>query len=195
MRALAVATALGVLGLAPGASMAAPVAAKCMVKPGKAKAAKGKPCRRLPARAAAAASAGAGAGAGAVRMSRDAASPSPAPPVPNAPAAPDVPAVPAAPAPAVAPTRLGVVAREFSLLLSRTTLPSGVAVVELTNRGEDAHNLRVERAGGFFEVPLAESGEVTKATGTLTPGEWRVICALPGHEEAGMHARLTVQAP
>lgn len=98
-----------------------------------------------------------------------------------------------APAPPAPPARLGVVAREFSLVLSRTTLRSGAAVIELQNRGEDAHNLRIERADGFgLDVPLAEAGEVRSASASLTPGEYRLFCALPGHDAAGMHARLTV---
>lgn len=103
--------------------------------------------------------------------------------------------VPETPAPRTPPARLGVVAREFSLVLSRTTLSSGAAVIELQNRGEDAHNLRVERLDGSssgVDVPLAEAGEVQSATASLTPGDYRLFCALPGHDAAGMHARLTV---
>ena len=114
--------------------------------------------------------------------------------LPVAPGAVAAPAVAPPVAAPVAPARLGVVAREFSLLLSRTTLPAGAAIVELQNRGEDAHNMRLERVGSAFglDVPLAESGEVTRASGTLAAGDYRVFCALEGHEQAGMRARLTV---
>jgi uncharacterized cupredoxin-like copper-binding protein len=67
--------------------------------------------------------------------------------------------------------------------------------VELQNFGEDAHNLRIERidgSGGALEVGLAEAGERQKASGTLAAGDYRVYCALPGHDAQGMHARLTV---
>jgi plastocyanin len=98
-----------------------------------------------------------------------------------------------APTPAPAPAaRLGVTAREWSLVLSRSTLPAGRALVQLQNIGEDAHNLRIESAATVFDVPLAESGEVREADGTLPAGDYRVYCALPGHDAAGMHARLTV---
>jgi hypothetical protein len=112
--------------------------------------------------------------------------------------APVAPAPPAAPAPPVDPapvsTKLGVVAREWSLVLSRSTLPAGQAVVQLQNFGEDAHNLRIERVdgGGSFDVPLAESGELQKAEGAVTAGDYRIYCTLPGHDAQGMHARLTV---
>jgi plastocyanin len=95
-----------------------------------------------------------------------------------------------------APARLGVTAREWSLVLSRQTLAAGRAVVELQNFGEDAHNLRIERtdaAGKSFDVPLAEAGERTSASGTLAAGRYKVYCALPGHDALGMHATLDVR--
>jgi hypothetical protein len=118
----------------------------------------------------------------------------PAPePIASDPGATGAPAPPPPPSPA--PARLGVVAREWSLTLSRTSMQPGPVGVELQNFGEDAHNLRVQRIDGTGEpldLPLAESGERQKATGTLAAGEYRVYCTLPGHDAQGMHARLTV---
>jgi uncharacterized cupredoxin-like copper-binding protein len=85
-----------------------------------------------------------------------------------------------------------VVAREWSLVLSRSTLPAGRALVQLQNFGEDAHNLRIESADTELDVPLAEAGERKTAEGTLPAGDYKVYCALPGHEAQGMRARLTV---
>jgi plastocyanin len=101
---------------------------------------------------------------------------------------------PPAPAPAPA-SRLGVAAREFSLALSRTSLPAGAALVELQNFGEDAHNLRIERLDGTgtpVDLPEAQAGKVTSAKATLGPGAYRLYCTLPGHDALGMHATLTV---
>jgi hypothetical protein len=105
---------------------------------------------------------------------------------------PDPASAPAPGAPLAPPARLGVTAREWSLVLSRTTLPAGRAIVQLKNIGEDAHNLRLEGGSDALDVPLAESGEVKQADGTLPAGDYKVYCALPGHEAAGMRARLTV---
>jgi hypothetical protein len=94
------------------------------------------------------------------------------------------------------PVRLGVTAREWSLVLSRSVLSAGPAIVELQNLGEDAHNLRIERTdgpGAPLVVPLAESGERQSAKGALAAGRYRVYCALPGHDAAGMHATLDVR--
>jgi hypothetical protein len=100
------------------------------------------------------------------------------------------------PPPSPAATRLGVVAREWSLTLSKTSVPAGQVGVELQNFGEDAHNLRIERTDGpdavALEVALAESGERQQASGSLAAGSYKVYCALPGHDAQGMHAKLTV---
>jgi hypothetical protein len=100
--------------------------------------------------------------------------------------------VPQPPAPAA---RLGVTAREWSLVLSRPVLAAGPAIVELQNLGEDAHNLRIERVDGSgapLSVPLAEAGKVESGSGSLAAGRYKVYCALPGHDAAGMHATLDV---
>jgi hypothetical protein len=105
----------------------------------------------------------------------------------------DPPAVDPAPPPKKA--RLGVVAREWSLVLSRTSLPAGAAIVELQNFGEDAHNLRIERvdrSGAAANVPLAEAGERKSGELTLTPGAYKLYCTLAGHEAQGMRASLSV---
>jgi hypothetical protein len=94
------------------------------------------------------------------------------------------------------PARLGVTAREWSLVLSRQTLGAGLAKVELQNFGEDAHNLRIQRTDGSgtpLDVPLAEAGEKKSASGTLAVGTYKVYCALPGHDAQGMHATLDVR--
>jgi plastocyanin len=107
-----------------------------------------------------------------------------------------VPSVEDTPPPAPTVARLGVTAREWSLVLSRVTLAAGPARVQLQNLGEDAHNLRIERVGGgggVVTVPLAESGERQDGAGTLAAGSYKVYCALPGHEAAGMRATLSVR--
>jgi plastocyanin len=112
---------------------------------------------------------------------------------PVAPAAPDVPAAPAVP---LART-VGITEREFSLSLSRTTVGAGDVTVQVLNRGEDAHDLRIETLGGgllwfFPEIPPLGSTEPTVVP--LTVGTYRIFCTLPGHAELGMDKRLTVAA-
>ena len=91
--------------------------------------------------------------------------------------------------------RLSVKASEFKFVLSRPSLAAGEAIVELDNQGEDPHNLNLQLADGQGpEFHLAEVGSLKRTTGrfTLTDGTYRLWCSIPGHEELGMKATLTV---
>jgi hypothetical protein len=96
---------------------------------------------------------------------------------------------------AVAPARLFVNAKEFSLILSRQKLKPGTARIQLYNAGEDAHDLRLKRVGGNTTLRIAETapGKVTELKALLRTGRWRLWCSLPGHAKAGMRATLTVK--
>ena len=95
--------------------------------------------------------------------------------------------------PPVAPNRLRVRAREWSLVLSRPAVQAGDLTVELANEGEDPHNLNLELPGGqTYSIDDLDPGELEDGTFPLTPGTWRLYCSLPGHDEAGMHANLVV---
>jgi plastocyanin len=123
------------------------------------------------------------------------ATPAPGGDAPATTAAPDPSPAPAPAAPAAA--RLQATAREFSLTLSRPTVAAGALVLELVNRGEDAHDLHVRPAAGGADVLSVDrtegAGAVGRADGTLAAGSYVLYCSLPGHEALGMHAALTVQ--
>lgn len=93
-----------------------------------------------------------------------------------------------------APARVFVTAKEWSLILSRQSLQAGDARIQLFNGGEDAHDLRLRRAGGTRTLAVGETtpGEVTELRAMLRTGRWRLWCSLPGHAKAGMRATLTV---
>jgi plastocyanin len=94
------------------------------------------------------------------------------------------------------PHRLGAVAHEFYYVPTHTTLSAGEETIELVNEGQDAHNLNVERVGASGEplLELPETGPHGQASGkvVLPPGEYRIYCSLPEHEEQGMHTTITV---
>jgi hypothetical protein len=102
--------------------------------------------------------------------------------------------VSAAPADA-APSRLLVEAREFNLVLSRPSVKAGDAIVQLVNRGEDPHDLRLRRVGGRGGGSIAEAlpGEVGEWEGRLRRGRFWVFCTLEGHRALGMRATLRVR--
>jgi hypothetical protein len=101
----------------------------------------------------------------------------------------------AAPAEAAAPSRLLVESREFNLVLSRGSVRAGDAIVQLVNRGEDPHDLRLRRVGGRGGGVVAETlpGEVTEWSGRLRRGRYRLWCTLEGHRALGMRAVLRVR--
>ena len=126
-----------------------------------------------------------------------AATPAPAPPTASASPVAGAPAPVTPSAPAAPPARLQVTAREWSLTLSRGSVPAGNVIAELVNRGEDGHDLHVRPAAGGPDVlalPETASGGVFDSDSTaLAAGTYTVYCSLPGHEAAGMHATLTVR--
>ena len=94
-----------------------------------------------------------------------------------------------------APARLLVEAREFNLTLSRATLKPGRAIVQLANRGEDPHDLRLARIGGHGGGTVGETlpGRVGEWEGRLRRGRYRLYCTLEGHRGKGMRATLRVR--
>jgi plastocyanin len=91
------------------------------------------------------------------------------------------------------PARMLVYAKEWSLWPSRTSLPAGRVTVQLYNRGEDAHDLRIRRRGHTVgAVAVTQSGELGQATWRLGPGIYELYCSLSGHRAKGMHVTLRV---
>ena len=76
------------------------------------------------------------------------------------------------------PARVQVVAQEFRYSLSRRTIRSGRAVIELRNLGEDAHDLVLQRLGSPRVVrwPLVQPGGVADRELTLRPGTYLLSC-------------------
>lgn len=99
------------------------------------------------------------------------------------------------------PARLLVYAQEWSLWPSRHSLAAGRVIVQLFNRGQDAHDLRIRRLsrrgamiGRAQGAGITESGQLSQASWHLAPGVYELYCSLPGHLKLGMHARLVVRA-
>jgi hypothetical protein len=92
------------------------------------------------------------------------------------------------------PGRAQVVAREFTLTLSRTSIRHGPAIVELVNFGEDDHDLALRRVGGShtYRIGLVHPGRAGELEARLPRGRYRLWCTLAGHRTRGMHATLRV---
>jgi hypothetical protein len=91
------------------------------------------------------------------------------------------------------PERLLITAEEWDLALSRTKLDPGDAIIELHNRGEDAHDVKIKRRGRRHVVSIPEtgSGATTRIEATLRKDSRYVLwCSLEGHRGLGMEAEL-----
>jgi uncharacterized cupredoxin-like copper-binding protein len=95
------------------------------------------------------------------------------------------------------PARVQVVAQEFRYSLSRSKVKAGKVIIELVNRGEDTHDLDIERVGGshIFRFPSVSPGHYVDRELKLRPGKYRLWCAIADHKERGMRATLRVVNP
>lgn len=99
---------------------------------------------------------------------------------------------------AAVPARVQVAADEFHLVLSRTSVAPGPALIELANFGEDEHDLRLRRLGKprarTWTLARVLPGEHAALEATLRPGRYRLWCSLADHRARGMRATLVVRA-
>jgi plastocyanin len=95
-----------------------------------------------------------------------------------------------------APTRMQVVAREFSLSVSRVQLKPGTTVIELANFGQDPHDLRLQRIGSrhIAGTGIVKPGEREELTADLAPGRYALWCSIGDHRRRGMRATITVRS-
>ena len=93
--------------------------------------------------------------------------------------------------------------QEWSLWPSRTSVPVGSVDVELWNRGQDIHDLRIRKlnSAGQMIGPVIGSvghtlpGKVDKSTWRLrSAGQYELYCSLPGHLKLGMGSQADGQA-
>lgn len=89
-----------------------------------------------------------------------------------------------------------VVEKEWSLVMSRTSVRAGAVTIEAVNFGTDAHDLVVQskskgsRAVRFKQLDPRSRGERTLR---LAAGRYALWCSLPGHRARGMKATLLVR--
>jgi plastocyanin len=94
------------------------------------------------------------------------------------------------------PARLQVSADEFGLVLSRSAVKAGPAVVGLVNFGEDDHDLALRRAAAGSKTWLVKTvtpGGFRERTLRLMPGRYRLWCTIADHRARGMQATLRVR--
>jgi plastocyanin len=104
-------------------------------------------------------------------------------------------AIAAALALALPTTSVGLAMREYRFSVYRPDVHAGRVVFNMTNFGEDAHNLRLTGPGGYRSAvsPDVEAGDRARFAVTLRrAGTYRLVCLKPGHAAKGMRATLRV---
>jgi uncharacterized cupredoxin-like copper-binding protein len=97
---------------------------------------------------------------------------------------------------AASPTSVGLGMREYRYSVYRSSVHAGTIAFNMTNFGEDAHNVRVSGPGGYRS---AVSRDVEPGGGHLRftvhlrrAGTYTLVCLKPGHAAKGMKAKLRV---
>ena len=89
-----------------------------------------------------------------------------------------------------APT-VEVEASDFAFSPNPLALNAGEPVNLVLRVTSGGHNVRIE--GTDFQLPIVEEGDAVVSTLTVAePGEYRMVCTVPGHESAGMVATVRV---
>lgn len=70
--------------------------------------------------------------------------------------------------------------------------PAGQLTVSMTNRSSIVHNIELKGVAGAKGKVVGKGG-LSTFTISLKPGKYTYICAVPGHEQAGMKGTLTVK--
>lgn len=88
--------------------------------------------------------------------------------------------------------RVGLV--EYEVLASHAAVLGGDVVLEITNAGAQAHDLRVDGAAQPAATPTIRPGGTATLRIAVPAGQDELVlwCTLPGHKAQGMHTRLAV---
>jgi plastocyanin len=81
--------------------------------------------------------------------------------------------------------------KEYAIALDKTQIKAGSITFNVKNVGTLPHNLSIKELNKT--TPDIDAGKTATLTVDLAPGTYTVICAVPGHEQLGMHVTITVQ--
>lgn len=96
----------------------------------------------------------------------------------------------------VPPGVVQVSEKEFSIAPSPSTVSAGRITFRVKNDGSIEHNFVVfssDKSKKLAEVDAIKPGQSQELAVQLQAGEYRLVCTVPGHEEAGMHTTIRVQ--
>jgi plastocyanin len=109
-------------------------------------------------------------------------------------------AIGAAPAGAATP-RVSVVGTEFKFTPARPVVRPGLTMVQLVNKGEERHNLLLQKlnaqgkgVGPFVLIGPIGGGQKAQKAVRFKLGRYSMVCTIDDHAEKGMKGRITVRA-
>ena len=90
-------------------------------------------------------------------------------------------------------TSVGVVEKEFSITLDKTSFTPATYTFTIQNQGSFRHNLTIEGPGLDKKTsPTLAAGESGTLTVALQAGTYELTCSVPGHKDKGMEMKITV---
>jgi hypothetical protein len=102
------------------------------------------------------------------------------------------------------PHSLAVDESEYQIVPSERVLAAGTVTMQVSDRGQDAHNLTVQGpitatgAGTILGQVWLKSGAATTLVLKLAPGRYKLYCSMfagtpQSHERLGMHTVISVR--
>jgi plastocyanin len=86
-------------------------------------------------------------------------------------------------------SRVAVTEKEWAITVG--AVQAGTVTFAVKNEGAVEHNFVIKETGARLDG--IQPGQTKEFTATLTPGTYTIVCDIAGHEEAGMHATMTVK--
>jgi plastocyanin len=93
-------------------------------------------------------------------------------------------------------TAVGVGEREYRVYPYRAAVGAGTVRFNISNMGQDAHNLQVRGPHGYRSKAtpdIRSGGGFTLIVHLRRPGVYTLICTKPGHAAKGMKATIRVR--
>ena len=92
-------------------------------------------------------------------------------------------------------TSVGLGMREYRYSVYRSSVHAGTVAFNVTNFGEDAHNLRLTGPGGYRSAvsrDVMPGRHLRFKVHLLRAGSYSLVCLKPEHAARGMKAKLRV---
>ncbi len=90
-----------------------------------------------------------------------------------------------------ASTTINATEKDFAIALDKSSVSAGSVTFKINNAGPSPHNISIKELKKTSDTFDASKGGDFKVD--LPAGTYTIICAIPGHEQLGMHTMLTVK--